>query len=75
MLRASTAAARWSDSTNSADAAPTQVSYEVFEQLSKRLDEELAKWKQVKEIDLTAFNEQVQKANVPVVMVPAPKKE
>jgi hypothetical protein len=29
----------------------------------------------VKEIDLTAFNEQVQKANVPVVMVPAPKKE
>jgi photosystem II stability/assembly factor-like uncharacterized protein len=64
-----------SSTVNSADAAPTQVSYEVFEQLSKRLDEELAKWKQVKEIDLTAFNEQVQKANVPVVMVPAPKKE
>jgi hypothetical protein len=29
----------------------------------------------VKEIELAAFNELVQKANVPVVMVPAPKKE
>ncbi len=64
-----------SSTVNSADAAPTQVSYEVFQELNARLDEQLAKWKGVKEIDLAAFNEQVQKANVPVVMVPAPKKD
>ena len=64
-----------SSTVNSADAAPTQVSYEVFQKLNARLDEQLAKWKGVKEIDLAAFNEQVQKANVPVVMVPAPKKD
>src|SRR6185312_3483982 len=31
----------------SADSAPTQVSYEVFDMLSKQLDEQLAKWKQI----------------------------
>lgn len=59
---------------NSADAAPTQASYAVFEELNQRLDAELAKWKEIEEKDLPAFNEQVQKENIPVVMV-APVKD
>ena len=64
-----------SSTVNSADAAPTQASYEVFQELNARLEEQLAKWKEIKEKDLAAFNDQVQKANIPVVMVVVPKKD
>jgi photosystem II stability/assembly factor-like uncharacterized protein len=60
---------------NSADAAPTQASYDVFDELNRRLDDQLAKWKDLKEKDLWSFNDQVQKANIPVVMVAPPKKD
>ncbi len=64
-----------SSTVNSADAAPTQSSYEVFDELNRRLDEQLAKWKDIKETDLWSFNDQVQKANIPVVMLTPPKKD
>ncbi len=64
-----------SSTVNSADAAPTQASYEVFQELNAGLQEQLMRWKDVKEKDLASFNEQVQKANIPVVMVAAPKKD
>jgi photosystem II stability/assembly factor-like uncharacterized protein len=64
-----------SSTVNSADAAPTQASYEVFQELNARLEEQLTKWNEVKEKDLAAFNDQVQRANIPVVMVVAPKKD
>jgi hypothetical protein len=64
-----------SSTVNSADAAPTQASYDVFDELNHRLDEQLAKWKDLKEKDLWSFNDQVQKANIPVVMVAPPKKD
>ena len=57
------------NTVNSADAAPTAVSYEVFHELNRRLDEQLAKWKSLKEGDLSAFNEMMQKSNIPLVMV------
>ncbi len=60
---------------NSADAAPTAASYDVFDELNRRLDEQLAKCKDIKEKDLTAFNEMVEKANIPLIMVAPAKGE
>lgn len=64
-----------SSTVNSADAAPTQASFEVFEELNRRLDDQLAKWKSLKDQDLSTFNDEVQKANIPLVMLAAPKKD
>ncbi len=54
---------------DSADSAPTQVSYEVFDMLSRQLDEQLAKWKQVLGTDVPAYNEVVRKQDVPAIIV------
>jgi photosystem II stability/assembly factor-like uncharacterized protein len=54
---------------SSADTAPTQASIEVFEELNRRLDEQLAKWTEIRDKDLAEFNAQVQQANIPLVMV------
>ena len=54
---------------DSADGAPTQQSAQVFEQLSRQLDASLAKWKQLEDNDVAAFNAAVQKANLPAVTV------
>ena len=40
---------------SSADAAPTQASYEVFDMLSKQLDEQMAKWKQILSTEVPAI--------------------
>lgn len=56
----------------SADSAPTQASYEVFEMLSKQVDEQLAKWKQILSTDVPAYNEVVKKQEVPAIMLPKP---
>jgi hypothetical protein len=56
----------------SADSAPTQVSYEVFDMLSKQLDEQLAKWKQILGTDIPAFNEVVKKQEVPAIILAKP---
>jgi DNA-binding FrmR family transcriptional regulator len=56
---------------DSADSAPTQASYEVFDMLSKQLDEQLAKWKQILSTDVPAYNEAVRKQEVPAIILSA----
>jgi hypothetical protein len=56
----------------SADSAPTQVSYEVFDMLSKQLDEQLTKWKQILGTDVPAYNEVVKKQEVPAIILTKP---
>jgi hypothetical protein len=56
----------------SADSAPTQVSYEVFDMLSKQLDEQLARWKQILSTDVPAYNEVVKKQEVPAIILAKP---
>ena len=54
----------------SADGAPTQASYEVFEMLSKQLDIQMAKWKQILNTDVPAYNDVVRKQEVPAISLP-----
>jgi photosystem II stability/assembly factor-like uncharacterized protein len=56
----------------SADSAPTQASYDVFDMLSKQLDEQLAKWKQIIVTDLPAYNELVKNQQVPAIILTKP---
>ncbi len=56
----------------SADSAPTQASYDVFDMLSKQLDEQLAKWKQILNTDVPAYNELVRKQDVPAILISKP---
>src|SRR5205807_10329329 len=49
----------------SADSAPTQASYQVFDMLSKQLDQQLAKWNQILSADVPAYNDVVRKQDVP----------
>jgi len=55
----------------SADSAPTRQSYEVFDMLSKAIDEQLAKWKGIVATDVKAYNEMVKQQEVPAVLVKA----
>ena len=55
---------------SSADGAPTQASYDVFEMLSKQLDEQMAKWKQIMSTDLPAYDDVVRKQEIPAIIVP-----
>jgi photosystem II stability/assembly factor-like uncharacterized protein len=61
---------------DSADTAPTQPSYEVFDELSKQLDDQLAKWKDVVSKDVPALNESMRKLDVgPVIIVPVRRED
>ncbi len=53
----------------SAQTAPTQQSYEVFDLLSKQLDEQLAKWNQIVGTDVPAYNDLVKQQQVPALKV------
>jgi photosystem II stability/assembly factor-like uncharacterized protein len=53
----------------SADAAPTQQSYELFDALSQRVEAELAKWKEIQAKDLPALNEQMRKEYIPLIAI------
>jgi hypothetical protein len=53
----------------SADSAPTRQSYEVFDMLSKDVDEQLAKWKAIVATDVKAYNDLIKQQEVPAVMV------
>ncbi len=54
---------------SSADSAPTQASYEVFDMLSKQLDVQLTKWNQILTVDVPAYNEVVRKQEVPAIIL------
>ncbi len=49
------------------ETAPTAGSYAVFEELSKKLEEQLAKWKELQEKDLAALNAMIHKEEIPAV--------
>jgi hypothetical protein len=62
------------DVVSSADAAPTKQSYALYDELSGKVDFQLAKYKQIVDTDLPAFNALVKNENVPVVILkPAEK--
>jgi len=59
----------------SSDTLPTEQSYEVFKMYRAQLDEELAKWNEIRGKDVAAFNELVQKESITPVLVPSAKAE
>ena len=58
---------------SSAEASPTQQSYEVFDMLSKQLDERLAKWREIVAIDVPAYDSLVKQQDVPAIRSRNPK--
>jgi photosystem II stability/assembly factor-like uncharacterized protein len=56
----------------SADGAPTQASYDVFNMLSRQLDEQLAKWREIVNTDVPVYDAAVKNQNVPAVILAKP---
>jgi photosystem II stability/assembly factor-like uncharacterized protein len=56
-------------SVQGADAAPTQQQLEVFNGLSRRLDEQLAKWKEISAREVPALNELMKREGVPALNI------
>jgi len=56
----------------SADTAPTQQSYEVDDQLSQQLNEQLTKWNQIVSTDVPAYNNLVKQQEVPAIKITPP---
>jgi photosystem II stability/assembly factor-like uncharacterized protein len=52
-----------------ADTAPTAQSYEVFDTLNGQLEVQLAKWKQIVAVDLSALNDLLRKNQIPFVSI------
>ncbi|MGH9828514.1 MAG: hypothetical protein ACREDR_35270 [Blastocatellia bacterium] len=57
---------------DSADAGPTQASYQLFDELSAQLDKVLAGWHGLTGKDVAGFNETVRKASVPALLIQPP---
>jgi photosystem II stability/assembly factor-like uncharacterized protein len=57
----------------SADSAPTKQSYEVFDMLSKAVDEQMAKWKAIISTEVAAYNNLVKQQEVPALMLTQPE--
>ena len=55
------------NAVDSADAEPSAQEYELAAEYEKRLNEQIEKWKQIKEKDLAALNDLMRKDNVPPV--------
>src|SRR5262249_33235789 len=56
----------------SAEGAPTQASYDVYDMLNKQLSEQLGKWNQILATDITAYNDVVHKQDVPAIVLAKP---
>jgi hypothetical protein len=54
----------------SAESPPTRQAYEVFDDLSARIDVQLERWREAREVDLARFNEAVRTAGLPAVILP-----
>jgi len=63
------------DTVESADAAPTKQSGEVYAELSNRLNVQLSAWREVQAKDLPALNELIMKSNIPPVAVVTEQKK
>jgi photosystem II stability/assembly factor-like uncharacterized protein len=55
---------------SSADAAPTRQDYEMYDELSRQADEQLAKWKEIVKTDLAAYNKLAQDKAIPAIGLP-----
>ncbi len=53
----------------SADARPTRQAYEVFRDLSAKLDDQLARLKEILQKDIPAFNRQVKAQKIPAIIL------
>ena len=53
----------------SADSPPTEQSYEVFDMLSKAVDEQLTKWKAIVSTDVKAYDDLVKQKEIPALIV------
>ncbi|HLB93099.1 MAG TPA: hypothetical protein VJK27_12215 [Terriglobales bacterium] len=56
----------------SADSAPTKQSYEVFDLLTKSVDEQLAKWNALLASEVAAYNGLVKRQEVPALILAQP---
>jgi hypothetical protein len=56
-------------------AEPTKPQLEVFQTLSKRLDEQLARWSQLKSQDVVKVSDMIKQANLPALIITPPKTE
>ena len=56
-------------SISSADSAPTQQSYDVFNLLKQRSDQQVAKWDELVKSDLANFNQLVRQQEVPAIIL------
>ena len=54
---------------SSAETAPTQQSYEVFDMLSKQVNDQIVKWKEIVATDVPAYNNLVKQQDVPALKV------
>ena len=54
---------------DSADAAPTQQAYELYDDLAGQLNPLVAAWKRLKDGDLASLNERIQKAHIPRISI------
>ncbi len=52
-----------------ANAVPTQAQYEVFKMLSGQLDEQLAKWTQIKKDELPKVGTAIKQLDLPVLLI------
>ena len=57
------------------DAAPTDQSYAVYDDLVSQIDAQLQRLVQVLKTDVPAFNQLVREQNVPAVVVKSPRSE
>jgi len=55
------------------DTAPTEQSFELFKEYRSQLDEQLAKWHEIRDKDVAALNQLMQKESVPPLILPPPK--
>jgi hypothetical protein len=60
---------------DSADAPPTQQSYEFYEELRGKVDAELAIWNNLVEHDLAELNQKIQSAGILAVGLPGAEKK
>jgi hypothetical protein len=56
-------------SVSTADAAPTRQSYQVFDMLKERSDDQVGRWDQVVKTDVAAFNQLVRQQDVPAIIL------
>lgn len=58
-----------------ANAAPTQPQYDVFKTLSDELDQQLAKWTQIRDQDVPKISAMISQLNLPALMIKPPEKK